>query len=501
MYRIHFTTAKYQPVPVCALPPFDGYRHVQPISASALYCNFSPSFKKRCYKTPSISPTLHTITAMISSIITILVFFLASSFSTCYASPPPLPLIQSNQLRRVLTQSSLRAHGQKFMNFTSLSPEKSRAFGTVGHNLTLAYIKEKLDSTRYYDTQLQTFEYLFSQGNAEFSAAGKKYNTGWFTYGPSGNVTEKVVNVEALGCELKNFPTEVKGKIALISRGTCEFGLKVALAGASGAKGVIIYNNLPGPISGTLASPSRPQGPYVPVGSLSLEDGSALALAAANGNVIGILGVVAVTEMRTTSNIIATTKLGDKDNIVFAGAHTDSVPAGPGINDNGSGTIGLLEVALKLPAWAVKNAVRFGWWTAEEFGLVGAEYYVNSLSIEERLKIALYINVDMLRLQHHWTPGSGHIEKLYEEYFIEVGLGSRPTAFSGRSDYGPFLDVGIPCGGLFTGAEQLKTPEEAALWGGQAGVAYDINYHLPGTRWKIRTWGHGYRTRRRSHTR
>ncbi|KAF8246415.1 Zn-dependent exopeptidase [Wilcoxina mikolae CBS 423.85] len=429
---------------------------------------------------------------MIPSIITILLF----SLTTCYAIPPPLPLIQSNQLRRVLTQSSLRAHGQKFMNFASLSPEKSRAFGTVGHNLTLAYIKEKLDSTGYYDTQLQTFEHLFSQGKAEFSVkGGKTYNTGWFTYGPSGNVTEKVVNVEALGCELKNFPTEVKGKIALISRGTCEFGLKVALAGASGAKGVIIYNNLPGPISGTLASPSRPQGPYVPVGSLSLEDGSALALAAANGNVIGTLGVVAVTEMRTTSNIIATTNLGDKDNIVFAGAHTDSVPAGPGMNDNGSGTIGLLEVALKLPKWSVKNAVRFGWWTAEEFGLVGAEYYVKSLSIEERLKIALYINVDMIASPNFayfvydgdgsafnisGPPGSGHIEELYEEYFTEVGLGSRPTAFSGRSDYGPFLDVGIPCGGLFTGAEQLKTPEEAALWGGQAGVAYDINYHQPG---------------------
>jgi hypothetical protein len=208
----------------------------------------------------------------------------------------------------------------------------------------------------------------------------------------------------------EDFPPAVKGNIALISRGACEFGLKVAYAGASGAavsrspdwfiradmaQAAIIYNNLPGLIVGTLASPSRPQGPYVPVGSLSLEDGSTLALAAAGENVTGTLGVVAVTENRTTSNVIATTKLGDKGNIVFAGGHTDSVPAGPGINDNGSGSIGLLEVALRLPAWGVSNAVRMGWWTAEEFGLVGSEYYVSSLSAEEQQKIALYLNVDM----------------------------------------------------------------------------------------------------------
>jgi Zn-dependent M28 family amino/carboxypeptidase len=145
-----------------------------------------------------------------------------------------------------------------------------------------------------------------------------------------------------------------------------------------------------------LSKASRPEGPYVPVGSISQEDGVALRAAATNGTVTGTLLVDALTENRTTTNILATTKGGDQNNLVFLGAHSDSVPAGPGINDNSSGSIGLLEIALQLPKWSVNNAIKFGWWTAEEFGLVGSEYYVASLSDTEKQKIALYINADML---------------------------------------------------------------------------------------------------------
>lgn len=76
--------------------------------------------------------------------------------------------------------------------------------------------------------------------------------------------------------------------------------------------------------------------------------------------------------------------------------------------------------------------------------------------------------------------GSAQIEHLFEEHFLDVGWTSKPTAFDGRSDYGPFLEVGIPSGGLFTGAEGVKTEEEAAYYGGKAGEWYDANYHRPG---------------------
>lgn len=79
------------------------------------------------------------------------------------------------------------------------------------------------------------------------------------------------------------------------------------------------------------------------------------------------------------------------------------------------------------------------------------------------------------------APGSAEAEKLFQDYFTnDAGLKYVPDQFSGRSDYAAFQEVGIAAGGLFTGAEAIKTPEEQVLFGGQAGVAYDKNYHAVG---------------------
>ncbi|KAA8911641.1 hypothetical protein FN846DRAFT_773832 [Sphaerosporella brunnea] len=412
------------------------------------------------------------------------------------ATPGDEKRLQSKQLRHAILRSNLLKHADALVEHARLS-NGSRAFGSKGHNATVDYIKRKLDATGYYDTELQTFVYPFSDGTANFTAKEKKYSTEWFTYGPAGNVTAPVVVVNELGCEKANFLATVEGNIALIKRGSCEFGLKIALAGAAGASGAIIYNNADGPIGGgTLIKPSRPDvGPYVPAGSISGVDGVALIASIASGEVVGNIYVDATNEDRYTSNVLATTKLGDKKNVIMAGGHTDSVPAGPGINDDGSGSMGLLEIALQLPKWSVKNAVRFGFWTAEEYGLVGSEHWVVSLTAEQISDIALYLNADMIASPNFGyfiydgdgnafnitgPAGSDHIEHLFESYFKDAGLVSAPTEFDGRSDYGPFLDAGVPSGGLFTGAEGLKTEQQAKWWGGSAGVAYDPNYHQAG---------------------
>jgi Zn-dependent M28 family amino/carboxypeptidase len=74
--------------------------------------------------------------------------------------------------------------------------------------------------------------------------------------------------------------------------------------------------------------------------------------------------------------------------------------------------------------------------------------------------------------------GSGNIEEVFLDYFADQALPTEPTAFDGRSDYGPFIAVGIPAGGLFTGAEGIKTAEQAAIYGGTVGAQYDPCYHL-----------------------
>jgi len=189
-----------------------------------------------------------------------------------------------------------------------------------------------------------------------------------------------------------------------------------------------------------------------------------------------------------TSNILAQTVEGDPDNCVMLGGHSDSVAEGPGINDDGSGSLSLLEVATQLTRFGVKNCVRFAWWSGEEEGLLGSDYYVSVLSPEENLKIRLFMDYDMLGspnyayqvydARNHVNPvGSQELRDLFVDWYEAHGLNCTFIPFDGRSDYDGFIRNGIPGGGIATGAEGIKTKEEANLFGGKAGDWYDPCYH------------------------
>jgi Zn-dependent M28 family amino/carboxypeptidase len=205
-----------------------------------------------------------------------------------------------------------------------------------------------------------------------------------------------------------------------------------------------------------------------------------------------------VNEDRETQNIIANSPKGKiKGQTIVVGAHLDSVTAGPGINDNGSGSATILEIAEQLAKLKytkkLQRQVRFAFWGAEELNLLGSQYYVDSLTDAQLEKIYANLNFDMVGSPNYvrfvydgdgsldpdlaGPPGSDAIEKIFVDYFKSKGLASEPTPFDGRSDYGPFIAAEIPAGGLFSGAEGIKTPQEAAIYGGTAGVAYDKCYH------------------------
>lgn len=203
-----------------------------------------------------------------------------------------------------------------------------------------------------------------------------------------------------------------------------------------------------------------------------------------------------------SSNVIATTTYPtNSTDVLVLGAHSDSVEEGPGVNDNGSGTAGLLEVAIQLAKgnYTGLPSVRFAWWTAEEEGLLGAEAYVASLDGTPELdRVRLYLNFDMIASSNYVfgiydgdasdTPaeegiagpaGSELAEAVFADWFDAQGYNRTPDALDGRSDYGPFLAVGIPVGGLTTGADKIKTEEQVAQFGGTAGIQLDNNYHTP----------------------
>jgi aminopeptidase S len=182
-------------------------------------------------------------------------------------------------------------------------------------------------------------------------------------------------------------------------------------------------------------------------------------------------------------NLIADWPGGDTGDVLMAGAHIDSVAAGPGINDNGSGTSGLLEVALAVAdsGYQPDRHLRFAWFGGEEEGLVGSSHYVDSLSGSDRQAIGAYLNFDMIA-----SPNTGYfvyegdqtIRSAFTDYYAAKDLTTAPAVeANGRSDHAAFQQAGIPTGGIFSGAETTKTQEQAAQWGGTAGEAFDACYH------------------------
>ena len=372
-----------------------------------------------------------------------------------------------------------------------------RAASTEGHKRSAEYVATKLEAAGYAVTR-QEFPFTYAETIAEkLTVTGADVPIIIMSYSPStpaGGITAPltVIPVDATsGCEATDYnPATVAGKIALIQRGGCTFAEKQAAAAGAGAVGAIIYNNVPGPVNGTLGDPTAGK---IPTGGVTQADGQALAT---KEGASVTLDLRAFLEERTSYNVLAETKTGRKDNVVMLGSHLDSVTEGPGINDNGTGSAALLETALQLGSKPkVNNAVRFGWWSSEEFGLVGSTYYVNSLSFEQQLDIALYYNYDMIGSPNAayfaydgddsdatgagpGPYGSAQLEQTLVAYLQDgKGVPVEGTDFSGRSDYGQFIAVGIPSGGLFTGAEGVKTPAQAAKWGGSANVAYDKCYH------------------------
>ncbi|KAJ3547911.1 hypothetical protein NM208_g1261 [Fusarium decemcellulare] len=393
------------------------------------------------------------------------------------------PLVISEEIQSSIEPQNLLAGAQALQDIAFATPQRNRMMGTVGHNNTI---------------RLQEFRHLMHLG-AKWSLAVDEttVESGVFEYSPSGNISAPVIVVKNRGCRTADYPKGANGKIALISRGLCDFGTKSALAARAGALGVLIYNDESGgPVNGTLSVPPHRDGSYVPTLGLSQERGLFYVNASTSGAMI-IANMNVLTDVRnvSTNNIIATTKCGNHDTILLVGAHSDSVKAGPGINDDGSGVIGILEVAKHLAKYQVNNAVAFAFWSGEELGLLGSNFFVETASPETRNSIRAYLNFDMIAspnyihaiydgdgsaFNHTGPTGSSEIEAFFEDYFAAAGQNYTVTAFNGRSDYYAFIEAGIPAGGTFTGAEEIKTQEEAQRFGGTAGEPLDANYHQAG---------------------
>ncbi|MGV0991417.1 MAG: M28 family metallopeptidase [Mycobacterium sp.] len=399
-------------------------------------------------------------------------------------------------LQKQVSVDAMFAHLTKLQDIAN-DNDGTRAVGTSGYEDSVDYVAEVLRGKGFEVTTPEFSTRVFKAdkpvltvGGVEIVAKALEFSAG--TPGLDGPLVAAPAD-ETPGCVPADYDgLPVRGAVILVDRGSCHFSEKEAIAAKLGAIALIVADNVDEEkMGGTLGEDSRVQ---IPVVGISKADGARLR--ADPGPVT--LKLDAGTRDVKARNVIAQTKTGSAQNVVLVGAHLDSVPAGPGINDNASGVAAVLATAEALgSAPEVRNAVRFGFWGAEEIGLVGSKRYVASLNVEQLRDIALYLNFDMIASPNpgYFTydgdqsapivgggvprvpEGSPGIERAFVGYLKSQGKIAEDTSFDGRSDYDGFTMAGIPAGGLFSGADENKTAEQAKLWGGTADAPFDPNYH------------------------
>jgi peptidase M28-like protein/PA domain-containing protein len=309
-------------------------------------------------------------------------------------------------------------------------------------------------------------------------AAGDDVRT--LTYSPGGAARALVQVVGAgrpdAGCRADDWQAFRRGRIALARRGVCPFAVKARRALGAGAVALLVDDRAAtgrrGPVRGTLGAPGLP----IPV--LAVDARAGAELARARGPVR--LRVDAVSERRVARDVVAQLPGRDGNRVVMAGAHLDSVPEGPGVNDDGSGVAALLALANRLSAGErPRDTLRLGFWTAEELGLYGSRRYVAGLGARERRRLRAYVNLDMIASPNAVleTYGAGGAEAALRRALSARGPRPQHTSLGGASDHAAFRRAGVPIGGVFTGASERVRPRQARRFGARAGRPADPCYH------------------------
>jgi Zn-dependent M28 family amino/carboxypeptidase len=424
---------------------------------------------------------------------------------TAFAGPKSCDKRNNNTFKKLLECVALegvRGHQAAFQAIADANGG-TRHSGSPGYDASAAYVANLLAEAGYNVT-IQPFDvpvyYELGPSTLEQTAPGsvayvQDVDFNVMTETDPGDVTALVTavdldlglgNTSTSGCEAADFAGFPAGHIALVQRGACTFQSKAENAAAAGAFGVIIFNqgnttDRTGLISGTL---STNYSGGIPVQFATYARGEEWSMTP------GLEMHMTTNVFRgtaPTSNVLAESTWGDPNSVVMVGAHLDSFTGSPGINDNGSGSAAILEVAIKMRKVKPRNMVRFAWWGGAAQGAIGSNYYLNNLSAEELDAIGLYLNIDIIGSPNYvrfvidgdgsdsfpGPPGSEDIEALFEGFFAERDLEIEPTPIGTTIDEVPFFVAGIPLGGLFTGTFGIKTPEQVAIYGGTAGEQYD----------------------------
>ena len=411
----------------------------------------------------------------------------------------------SQRVQRAVTIAGIVEHLEAFQDIADAN-DGTRASGTRGYSESVDYIVDRLSEAEFgVEVQRFSFPIFEETGPSQLRVAGGRSfrrEAGYIPmlYSGGGEARAPVTAVDldldstssTSGCTADDFNTFPSGHIALMQRGLCFFRDQARNAADAGASAAVIVQEKARAEEGALRGTLTPIGrSSIPVIGVSYDTGIALKAAVNRAQDVEVQ-VKSVVEQRKAKNVIAESHSGTSRRVIMVGAHLDSVSEGPGINDNGSGSAMILELAEELAHVRTSARVRFAWWGAEEYGLLGSEHYVESIRGTPKLDaIRAYLNFDMLgspnfvrfvydgdRIGSSAVEESVRIESLFTKYFAARDLETKPIGLRDRSDHAFFAAAGVPVGGLFSGADGTKTQAEQKDFGGRAGSAHDPCYHL-----------------------
>ena len=392
----------------------------------------------------------------------------------------------------------------------------SRNSGEPGYKASADYVAQVMRDAGYNVTiQQYTFTYYLPTGIPAFSQTsptphdyvlndewGAGQSLGTVTGGtvqPAGGIVIPPTTTpsSASGCSASDFSGFVPGRIALIQRGTCNFGVKVQNAQAAGASGVIIFNEgNPGrtdlQIGDLQDAAGNPIIPTIPVAFTTFAVGQDQYKQAQQSPPGVRLSIPAIVKPNTPDyNVIAESKGGDSNHVVVVDAHLDAI-YGAGMLDNASGSATILDIAQQMKNVNPRNKLRFIWFGGEELGLFGSSYYVNNLTSSELSHIGYDLDADVTATPNYTigvldpagpdfftrTVSSTFPNRVYKAstvardqaiaYFDSIGKNHELFSPVGTDAFS-FNEVGIPASGLVTGQDCCKTQHEVDLFGGYVG--------------------------------
>jgi Zn-dependent M28 family amino/carboxypeptidase len=392
----------------------------------------------------------------------------------------------------------------------------SRNSGEPGYRASVDYVARLMQQAGYNVT-IQPYKFLYYAytGIPTFTEVsptphtytlnddwgpGQSTGTANAAIQPAGGIVipPTATSSSTSGCTSADFSGFTSGRIALIQRGGCNFGVKVQNAQAAGAAGVIIFNEgNPGRtdllIGSLVDAAGNPIVPTIPVAFTTFAGGASLLDQYQNGTppVMSISIQAIVDPNRDDWNVIAESKGGDKNHVVVVDAHLDAI-YGAGMLDNASGSATILDIAQKMKNVQPLNKLRFIWFGGEELGLLGSAYYVNNLASAELSHIGYDLDADVTATPNY-TIGvldpagpdlfSGAVTNTFPNrvykasmvardqaiaYFDSVGLNHELFSPTG-TDAINFNAVGIPASGLLTGQDCCKNQHQVDLFGGYLG--------------------------------